>query len=237
MKKEIITFDQLAALSFLKFVKLDGIDMTLLMKGISDIADIQLKDDSEEYFILTNGTVILEQSYIKKFNRNIDIELFESITSRNVIKYLENINIKEFVLRKIKLLYPCYAEEDLINNFSSLQLRIIKRLYQEGYIQDYIHKDSMIGDCNAIKLTKRGELYLYLIDHQTEIDNFCNTLQQSGYNKILIEAFLITQNLEESPSEILKIDNFLEFCNEFDKNPNINDNKTYSRVKVPEKKL
>ena len=67
MKKETITCDELAALSFLKFVKLDENDITLLIRSIKDIANIEIKDDSYEYFITSDGNVILEKSYIEKY--------------------------------------------------------------------------------------------------------------------------------------------------------------------------
>ena len=234
MKKETITFDELAALSFLKFVKLDENDMTLLIRSIKDIANIEIKDDSDEYFITSDGNVILEKSYIEKFTRNVDIELFENISGYITQSYILSLDMQEFVLRKIKLLGPgCVIKDDIFNSFSLIQVRAINKLYQERYIMDYCHKDETYGDYQAIKLTKRGELRLFLIDNQQEVSMFAQHLKDNGYNNMLIESFLITQDLEKKTKEILTLDNFITFCNEFDLNPYIE--KSYSRIKVPEK--
>lgn len=220
MKKELITFDELAVLSFLKFVKLDENDLTLLIKSISNIADVVIKEDSREYFITTKGNVILEKSYIEKFNRNVDKELFERISSYNVEKYILNINMLEFVLRKIKLLgHGCVIKDDIFDIFSPIQIRAINKLYQEKYIMDYQHKDDLYGDYEAIKLTKRGELHLFLIDNQKEISDFSQLLNNYGYTETLIESFLITQDLEQNTKDILTLDNFIVFYNEYDINP------------------
>ena len=238
MKKELITFEELAVLSFLKFAKLDEIDMTLLIKSISSIADIEIKDDSSEYFITKDGNVILEKSYIEKFNKNVDIELFENISGYAVQKYIGNINMREFVLRKIKLLGPgCVVKDDISNSFSIVQIRAINKLYQEKYIMDYWHKDDIYGDYEAIKLTKRGELELFLIDNQQEVSTFAKLLSHNGYNSLLIEPFLITQDLGKKSVEVLTLDNFIEFYNEYDVNPYIDNfrQSNYSRKKVPEK--
>lgn len=237
MKKETITFDELAALSFLKFVKLDENDMTLLIRSIKDIANIEIKDDSDEYFITSNGNVILEKSYIEKFNRNVDIELFENTSGYVTQSHILNLDMQEFVLRKIKLLGPgCVVKDDIFNSFSLIQVRAINKLYQERYIMDCCHKDEVYGDYQAIKLTKRGELRLFLIDNQQEISKFTQFLNENRYNSTLIESFLITQDLEKNPKEILTLDNFIIFCNEFDLNPYIENSKqtTYRRVRVPE---
>lgn len=220
MKKELITFDQLAVLSFLKFVKLDSIDMTLLMKGIKDIADVEIKDDSRDYFVLADGSVLLENSYIKKINNNVDRELFENMSGSKVMRYLDTIDMFEFVLRKIKFMGEgCVIKAALSDNFSNLQIRFMNLLYQERYIMDYLHQDMYDGECPAVKLTKRGMLYLYMIDHKEEVDNFANLLTINGYDKNLIELFLITQDLDKKTSEILILDNFLLVCDEYNINP------------------
>ena len=239
MNKQLITFDQLAALSFFRFGKLDGVDMTLLIKGTRDIVEVELRDETDDYFIMTDGMIMLEKSYIQRFNKNVDRELFDGIPGSAIQKYLDNIDIVEFVLRKIKLLYPCCVSEDeLGNNFSSLQMRIMKKLYQEGYIMKYLQDDPVYDDYQAVKLTKRGELYLFLVDNKIEIDKFRNLLDENGYNSVLVDSFLITQDLSREVNEILTLDNFITFFGEYDVNPYAEDvcKSSYGRVRVPRNK-
>lgn len=233
MKKVRITFEQLALLSFLKFTKLDGLDMTLLMDKISDIVEVELDDVTDDYYIMSDGTIMLSDNYVKKVYNNVDMDLYESIQLTGVYRRLNNIDILEFVLRKIKLFGEgCVLKEEIANNFSEVQINAINKLYHQGYILDYWEEDAIYDDYQAIKLTKRGELYLFLIDNREEINNFISLLIGNGYDESLLHAFLITQDLTREISEFLNLDNFLNFCSEYDRCPYVTDNKSsgYSRV-------
>lgn len=235
MEKEIITFDQLAVLSFIKFTKLDGIDMTLLKECLSDVVDVSIEDDNDNYFIMSDGTILLEPRYIKSFYQNVDISLFESTTETKAYKHLEKLDMLEFVLRKIKLLGESNIDKEaLSDDFSELQIRFINKLYQLEYITDYTPKDNELEDYQAIKLTKRGELYLYLKRHQNAINMFSDLLIINNYRISLIELFLMNQNIETEDESILTLDNFVNFCNELNINPlSISkENQSYSKKRT-----
>lgn len=237
MKKETITFDELAVLSFLKFTKLDGIDMTILKECLSDVVDIHLEDDNENYFIMTDGTILLEAKYINSFYKNVDISLFESATETLAYKHLDKLDMLEFILRKIKLLGESNIDKDaLSDDFSELQIRFIKKLYQLGYLKDCTQKNNGLGEREIIELTKRGELYLYLKANQQELREFTNSLSANGYKISLIELFLMNQNLETGNKHILTLDNFINFCNQFNIDPlltsDVNENYSKTRTKI-----
>lgn len=234
MKKEKITFDQLAVLSFTKFAKLDGFDMTLLRNYLSDVVEISFDDNNENYFIMNDGTILLEQNYINRFYRNVDISLFEHAIETQAYKRLDKIDMLVFILKKIKLIgAQNLAKDALTDDFSEIQIRFINKLYQLEYIMDYTQKDKELGEYQAIKLTQKGEVYLYLKEHATEIQTFANLLSENNYKLSLIELFLINQNLNEDIKNILTLDNFINFCNQFNINPLLNSTvlkKTKSRV-------
>lgn len=217
MKREKITFEQLALLSFIKFAVLDGVDMTVLMNMIKNNSEVQFDDSSNDYYIMNDGMIMLQNSFVEKFKKNIDRELYESLETTKALKSLDNINVLEFVLRKIKLIgLGNLVFDEVSENFSFIQKRAINRLYHDGMIMDYVHKDKIYNDYQAIKLTKRGELYLFLIDNKKLIDNFREELKEIGYNGDLLEAYLITVDLSEEVSKILTLEGFVSFCNEYD---------------------
>ena len=234
MERQLITFDQLAALSFLRFGKLDGVDMTLLIQEFDDIVSVELDDESDDYLIMKNGIILLNDSYVQKINKNVNKELFEKILGCNIQRYLDNIDMYKFILKKIKMLNPCCSdEEDVLRNFSLLQIRFLKKLYQERYVMNFLQRDSINGDYYVIKLTKRGELYLFLKDYSNEIEKFKVFLDNNGYNSVLLEAFLITQDLSLNVTEILRLENFITFFGEYDVNPYASDlyRSEYKRVR------
>lgn len=236
MTKEKATFNQLVSGAVLKFGKVDSVDVTLLMYGINEesfivSSECELESD---YFVMADGSLMLDEGYTRNVNMMINNSLLERKQGDVVKRYLNNLNIEEFVLRKIKFLGDgCVTTDDLINSFSIVQINALKGLYKERYIMNYIHKDSEYGDYEAIKLTKRGELYLFLIDYKSEVEEFVRMLKAKGYNSLLLEAYLITQKLSRSSLEILTLENFLNFCDEYGFDPRMN---KYSKIKVPKKK-
>lgn len=234
MKKEKITFDQLAIISYIKFTKLDGYDMTLLKENLHDVAEVSFEDDNDNYFILTNEVIMLEPKYIQKIYRNVDASLFESATETQAYKYLKNIDMLEFVLRKIKLIGEHnLAKESLSDDFSELQLRYIQKLYKLNYLIDKTEKNDEYDDYQTIEITQRGKLYLYIKKHSEEVNAFIQMLSNNNYRISLIDLFLMNQNLEAE--NILTLDNFIHFCNKFNINPLTTSETTKSYCKVKSK--
>lgn len=230
MKKELITFDQLVALSFLKFVRIDEIDITLVLRDVKDIAEVSVRDDTSEYFIMSDGSVILENRYIDKFYKNVDISLFESLRCGKVLNYFKNLDMFEFMLRKIQLLSNvCGDKFELNNNLSFIQKNILAQLYKKRYIDDYSCKDDEMYE--SVRLTKRGELYLYLIDNKEKIDEFKKLLEVNGYDLTFLDAFLISQDLNTPISEMLTINNFKVFCDNYEELLKISQKDDYKKAK------
>ena len=216
MKKEMITVEELALLSFLKFDRFDIMDITVLKDMISNSFELVIDDVCDDYFVINDGTIIVEDSYIERLYKKINRELLEKIRKTNLYKYLSNISIIEFVLRKIRLIGEgALVVDDVENSFGSFQTTILDRLYKDGYIMQYRHIDKIYGDYQAIKLTKRGDLYLYIKDNEEKIDKFSNMLKELGCDELLIPSFLIAQDLDKNIEEILTVNNFMNFCYEY----------------------
>ena len=123
MKKEKISFEQLMALSFLKFTEIDSVDITLLIKEIKDIADVSISYDSDDYSVLVNGNILLSKEYINKFYTNVDAEIFSSLEGSRVYNYIMNIDMLEFVLKKIKFMGEGCVVKDKINSNMSIFIK------------------------------------------------------------------------------------------------------------------
>lgn len=194
MKKEKITISQLEAGALLKFGEFNSIDMSILVEDVNRFADI---DSNSE-----NG------SFIDEFNQEVDNDILENMQGSIVKEYFDNLEMKEFVLKKIKLLERKYIkEENIFKSFSVPQMKIMNWLVYEGCIID----DYSNGIHN-IKLTRRGELYLFLMSNKDEIEEFIKLLKDCGYSDLLFDVYLISQNLQEDSKRILELDRFVQFC-------------------------
>ena len=209
MRKKKISFEQLAVLSFYRFGKLDGIDMTLLMEMCSDVIDVDISRDSDIYSLIDNGIINLDDIYVKDFEKNVDGELFEGLFISGIYKYIDNIDMFEFMLRKIKLCGSINV--NILEKCSLYQISIIQLLCQMGYVRNFDDEKDRV-----VKLTKRGDHYLFLIDYKSEIDKFKTLLFEHGYMSLLVDAFLITQDLSMDIREILLLDKFIEFVENYD---------------------
>lgn len=236
MRKEKISFEQLTAGALLKFGKVDSVDMTLLMGGIHNTYEL-INDEYDyinDYFILVNGNVVLNEKYVRRFYQYTNSEILEKMQGNVLKKYMDNLNISEFTLRKIKLLgLGCVVKDALEETFSEIQMGTIVELYEKGFIEDYIQEDARYGDYEAVRITQEGKLHLFKIDNKMVIDDFLNTIRCNGYNDDRFDEFLLEQDLDLNCYKILTSKNYSEFCWKRLKKPKTLD---YSRSKKDSKK-
>lgn len=238
MEKEKVKVEQLVAGLLLKFGKLDEFDLSLLIKDINKVffeeAYVELDYESENYYVMSDGTIILNPSYIKQVYKNINNNLLERTQGSVVKKCLDNLDIANFVLRKIKLMGSgCVVVDDLNSNFSVSQIGVMTNLYADDFIVDYVHKDVLYGDYSAIKLTQKGEVSCFLSTYSDEVAEFARILERFRYDSALIPEFLMTQNLSKPVQEILMSTKFLTYCCNCGKSPYIEGMDPYVKKRVP----
>lgn len=211
MKKERITFEQVAAGAILKFGKLESADMTLLMKEISKIALIDYSEDADldKYFVMGDGSILLNEKYVHSFYRNSN-DSFKSMLGNGVVaEYFRNLNILEFVLRKIKLIGLGFVVKDEIDKiFSKKQIAVMNELYKREFIEDYKHNDDIYGEYDAVRVTQKGKVSLFLVDYRDEVKEFLSLVRSVGYSEAFIRDFMMKQDYDGDLSEILTLDNF-----------------------------
>ena len=75
---------------------------------------------------------------------------------------------------------------------------------------------------------------MFLSDNKRAVESFVKRLKINGYNELLLDAFLITQDLQQDAKDILKLDRFVDFCDEYGKTTKTSG---YSRVRIPKKTI
>lgn len=233
MNKELVRIEDLILVSCIMFDRFDSMDVSVLKQMISNDFELVVDDASDKYFVINDGSVIVENSYFDEIKSSIDMNLIKSVKKSNLYKHLKYINIIEFILRKIKLMDNGALPVTEVEYLFSHQVELLKNIYKENYITVYTYIDNNYNDdFIALKLTKSGDLYLYLIDNKENIDKFFNMLEELGCNKDIFNTFLLSQDLEKNINEILTINNFMDFCYEREVNLlSVDDIKTLKRVK------
>ena len=224
IKKEKVTFEQIMAGALLKFGKLESSDITLIIKELSKYAIIDLNAEStDKYFVMGDGSILLNLKYVYCFYENMYGSLIEMVNGSIVEKYFTSLNISEFVLKKIKMLgLGLVLSDSFKDTFCKKQIEVIDELYNREFIENYMHEDSIYGDYEAVRVTKKGELALFYARNYKNINIFLNVLREVGYDDSFINEYLLSQNLNLPCEEILSIDNFTLYC---ENKVNIKDNK------------
>lgn len=97
------------------------------------------------------------------------------------------------------------------------ELKLLKSLISDGKViicwDDYIPQ---LG-YQYLDLTKQGKVTLFINENSNEVINFISLLKKHSYDSSLLNSFLLTMDLSKTANEILTIDNFLWYCNMFDR--------------------
>lgn len=150
--KEIVTFNQLATGALLKFGRIDSTDMTLLMNDINKVVDLvhNEKDYMNNYFILVDGSILFNDSYMSQFYQIKETSILDEMQGSCVKEYMSNLNILEFVLRKIRVLgLGNVVADSMEETFSDVQMKAVNELYQKGFIENYLHENIIYGNYEA----------------------------------------------------------------------------------------
>ena len=196
MKNNKIAVSQIKVGAVRKFGKISNLDMVLLIEDIKKNNNIDLVYDMDDLFV--------------ELDINEDVELLENDVVSN---FFNHFDMRNFVLKKIKFLETKYTnEKDIFDNFSIPQKEILNGLIYENCIRDDYNDDE-----HNIKLTKRGELYLFLMNNKGEVEQFIKLIKEHGYSDLLFDVYLLSQDLNKNIEDILKLSNFVKFITDNNK--------------------
>lgn len=204
----------------LKFGKVDDSSVNVIIQGLSNKNIIEIDDHSKYYVVTEDGFILLNPNAIEDILKQINNVQLEQKQSDIVKKYLNNMSLSEFVLRKIKLYGYIPIDKEYISDFFSVsEIVELKKLIKDGYLIDYWEEACIYDDYHVVELTKKGEVSLFSSDNSRKIDAFFKSLgiEYDEGNKSIKEDFLMTQNLDLKVRDILNIDSFIAFCRDYDR--------------------
>ena len=194
----MVTLENLIAGAVLKFGFVDNLDMVLLMGGFKKNIAYQNVDGISKYIDNVNQRISLKSSYTLDTNisiikeGNFTLRDYLTLKQGDVVKeYLENLDLKHFVLRKIKLLFSV-RKESLRDLFNEVELSVLFELYNLGLIMMKGNDDIPYEDNEEIILTKQGEVELFIFDNKTSVESFVKKLDSLQYDPSLLRDFLAT---------------------------------------------
>lgn len=191
-----VTLENLVAGAILKFGFVDSLDMTLLMSGMKNKIVYQKITGLAKYIDYDKNQICLQQGYALDTNLrdNEDkpflLKDYLYLKQGSIVKkYLETLNLKQFVLRKIKLLFSV-RKDNLNNLFNEVELATLGELFALGLITEKWNDDVPYEDYEEVVITKQGEVELFLIDNAVSVQAFEQTLESFQYDSSLLRDFL-----------------------------------------------
>lgn len=226
----IIKYEQLVAGALIKFgtIKLEDIELLKIMARKKDI----LCDDRDKLYklMLTNQIVITDNdiSLAKKYDENSpEISELKNIATQEVNNFFDKLDLEYYVLRKIQ--HKEAVNKDLLSaEFSPIECEIIEELIEKQMLTTTWNDDIPHDDYLEIKLSPKGKAKIFCDDHCEAITDFEDELESKCFNKNLLPEFLLEQDLTDTPTSILTIENFIRFCHKYDRcefdldKPNVN---------------
>lgn len=228
MEKMTINCEDLLALLLAKFKKIDFMDLQALDKVIYQDWYEVIGVKNYDTYVDDINNFNTYMNYLE--NKNDFDEHLKKILSKKesskVYEYLENLDIKELVLRKIKKQGAIHRFE--INNYNELERIASDELFSMNALTMRWNDDIVYENYQEIALTQVGKIYLYKKDNKDEIACFNKKLQKNNYDEELIDDFLMKQDLTVTPDQLFTMDNFNTWCCIHDRNP-------FKQVKVNRK--
>ena len=202
MKK--VYFENLISGALLKFNKINGFDIYILIDDISKINNVEY---SSEYHNIIEKYIKDEDAIISLKKYEYKNELLKM--QGNIIKnYFENMNLEMFILKKLKL-FGSVSTEVIETYFDNSQIEYFDYLFKEGYIS--IERENFV-------ITRFGLLTIFLMDNTERLVLFCNEIKLNNLNEILLNEYLNIQEDFDNPDIIFNISEYKCFYDTFGKN-------------------
>jgi len=211
MELKIITYEQLIAGSLLLFGQVDPHDLFLLE---NDLPKEILIGPSRETYNYINWFFVTKNNFITLNNDSIYnipghpmplIEFLQSFQGEIVAEYINQIDLEEFVLRKI---VTFKRDVEYVKNYNKMQQETLVRLMENGSLIIVENEDNS----QKFELTQKGKVYLYKKDYFKPVNKFYKHIWSIGYDVSILDAFLMIQDLDQFPREVLNLDDFIEFA-------------------------
>ncbi len=216
-RSETMFLERLIAGALLKFNReIDSTDLTILEGMLNqNIVKQPLK-------LLANIVELKDNKYQLKYTLDVVLannltvkETLEQIEGEDLKKFFTDLDLKEFILRKVDL--SKIEINDFKNNLNSEEIDVLVELNASMYISKIFDENGAIyDDYERFCLTKKGQVYLFMKKYSYQIACFKQELIAKEYNPDLLFLYLESINLERPFTEIFSLETFRLFGSIYD---------------------
>lgn len=213
MEKVKVSFENILAGLILRFGKANVTDIKVIQDDLFNRYGVLMSPFALDYHGISNSIMKFGDNYYALEGAKA---LLEEKQGEFMKSYLESINVEDLVLLKINEL-GAVSEHVVSNVFSEEQEKTISKLVDDLKVVYVWNNDIPYDDYQEVQLTFLGRARVFELQYKEQVDEFRQLLLSEGYDVGLIPDFLRTQDFDKDVYDILNLDNFLYFCNKYDR--------------------
>ena len=215
MEKLKVSFENILAGLILRFGKANVTDIKVVQDDLFNRYGVVMSPFALDYHGISNYIMKIGDNYHSIGTEESKVGLAEK-QGEFMKSYLENINVEDLVLLKINELgtVPDYIIPTV---FSDEQDRVLADLVDDLKVVYVWNNDVPYDDYQEVQLTFLGRARVFELQYKEQVDEFRELLSSSGYDVNLMPDFLRVQDFDRDVYDILNLDNFLYFCNKYDR--------------------
>lgn len=216
MKKVNVSFENLLAGLILRFGKASSIDLKVVQDDLFNKFGLAMSPFAIDYHGISNYIMKVGDNYYP-ISDEAKVVLDEK-QGEFMKSYLEALNVEDFVLLKLAE-YGNIPEYMFGTLLVEEQEKVVSKLVEKFKVVYVWNDDVPHEDYQELQLTSLGEARVFELQYSEQVQEFKELLISSGYDASLIPDFLRTQDFNKGVYEVLNIDNFLLYCNKYDRAP------------------
>lgn len=217
MEKVKVSFENILAGLILRFGKANVTDIKVVQDDLFNRFGVVMSPFALDYHGISNYIMKIGDNYHSIGTEESKAGLVEK-QGEFMKSYLENINVEDLVLLKISELgtVPDYIIPTV---FSDEQDRVLSDLVDDLKVVYVWNSDVPHDDYQEVQLTFLGRARVFELQYKEQVDEFRELLRSEGYDINLLSDFLRVQDFDRDVYDILNLDNFMCFCNKYDRAP------------------
>ena len=229
MEKVKVSFENMLAGLLLRFGKVSMIDLKIVQDDLYNRYGVLMSPFALDYRGISNVIMKVGDSYYPIMKDDVKTVL-EDKQGEFMKSYLAELNVADMVLLKINEL-GAVPEYLMGTVFNDEQEKEVSKLVDDLKVIYVWNNDVPYDDYQELQLTSFGVSRVFELQYREQIEEFKELLKSSGYDVNLLPDFLRAQDFSRDVYDILNLDNFLYYCNVYDRAARVEEQKGERLIK------
>lgn len=229
MEKVKVSFENMLAGLLLRFGKVSMTDLKIVQDDLYNRYGVLMSPFALDYRGISNVIMKVGDSYYPIMKDDVKTVL-EDKQGEFMKSYLAELNVADMVLLKINEL-GAVPEYLMGTVFNDEQEKEVSKLVDDLKVIYVWNNDVPYDDYQELQLTSFGVSRVFELQYREQIEEFKELLKSSGYDVNLLPDFLRAQDFSRDVYDILNLDNFLYYCNVYDRAARVEEQKGERLIK------